>query len=194
MAGIDINKRLRILGQLIANPGKTWKELTRKPFTKREVWFAFFYPAVTAFGLAEFFGMLLSAYVTGSFAYIFIFSVLMMGGLIAAYHLSVFAIRFLLNSFGVTDKKQRADQLLALPLLLGYVPIAVTALFRSMFFLVVLSLYAFYLFWLGTQKMPGLTQEQKPVFGILSIVFTAGIHLLIFLLILALRTPLMTWL
>ncbi|MFP4663931.1 MAG: hypothetical protein ACLFM1_05845 [Bacteroidales bacterium] len=192
MANADINKRLETLGQMIAAPASLWKKLHKKPFSSKDVLRGFFYPAVVIFGIAEFAGMLLSAYVTGSFAYILLFSLMIMAGLLVAYFLSVWALNYLLKSYEVKAGSDIAYQLLALPLVLGYFPIAITALFRSMFFLIVLCIYAIYIFWLGTQQLPGLDKEKAPLFGILSIIFTVGIHLLTFLLIMTLREPLMS--
>ncbi|MGM0650199.1 MAG: hypothetical protein ACQES1_06795 [Bacteroidota bacterium] len=194
MAEMDINKRLLLLRNLIMSPVSTWKELMKFPLKKRVVLSGFFFPGVIIFGLAEFFGMVLSAYFAGSILYILIYSLVIMIGLSVAYYVSLMALRYLLRSFDCTDTKHRSEQLLALTLVLGYLPIAVMALFRSMFFLGILSAYAIYLFWVGTQKIPGLHKEKLNIFGILAVIFVVAIHLLVLFLVLATRSPLMEWL
>jgi hypothetical protein len=193
MAGMDINKRLQLLRSLILNPVNTWKDLMRKPLEQKNVITGFYLPGVLVLGLAEFFGMILSAYVTESVLYIVCFSIAIMAGLILAYFLSTLALKYLLKSFENETKANLCAQLLALPLVLGYLPIAVMVLFRSMFFLGLLSFYAVYLFWAGTQKIPGIHKEKISLFGILAVIFTVGIHLLILFLVLSLKTPFMTW-
>jgi hypothetical protein len=193
MGSMDINKRLQILRRLIIAPVSTWEELMKKPIDPKSVIKGFYLPGVLVLGLAEFFGMVLSAYFSASILYILFFSISIMAGLIVAYFLSAIALKYLLKSFDNEDKAKRCAQLLALPLILGYFPIAVMALFRSMFFLGILSAYAVYLFWVGTQKIPGIHKEKISLFGILSLIFTVGIHLLVLFLVLALRQPFMTW-
>ncbi|MDA3819665.1 MAG: hypothetical protein PF590_04290 [Candidatus Delongbacteria bacterium] len=167
--------------------------MMRKPLEQKNVITGFYLPGVLVLGLAEFFGMILSAYVTESVLYIVCFSIAIMAGLILAYFLSTLALKYLLKSFENETKANLCAQLLALPLVLGYLPIAVMVLFRSMFFLGLLSFYAVYLFWAGTQKIPGIHKEKISLFGILAVIFTVGIHLLILFLVLSLKTPFMTW-
>lgn len=192
MTKTDINNKLRSLGQLIIRPTETWKVLMKKPYSKNDLLNGLFYPATGIFGASEMLGMILDTdNGIASFPYIIIYNILIMGGVLASCFLTIYALKFLISSFDYKRKEHLLYQLLIFPLVLAYFPIAITAIFRSMFFLNILTIYVLYLFWEGTQLIPGFPKDKIQVFGIISVLFTLGIHLLMFLLILTFQAPLM---
>ncbi len=186
----DINERLNLLGQLIIKPKETWKNLSKSIMTPKELFRYYFFPALVIFFHAEMFGMLIDADAQlGPNWFIVLYAMVLSLGLFISFRLSVWGLSLTLKSFGYKEKSGELFQLLGLPLILGYIPIEITALFHSMFILILLSLYAFYIFWIGTQTVINMGKEKKQVFGILAIVFTAAIHVLIFFVIQALKRP-----
>lgn len=195
MSYTDINKKLYWLGKLISSPEKTWEDLNDNAFDSKDILKRFFYPAVLIFGLAEMLGMILDTdNGIASYPFIIAYSFVIMFGILASFHLSFFSIKFLLISFDYRIKKNLIIQLLALPLSLVYFPIALTAIFRSMFFINIIIIYFIFIFWKGTQKIKNLPADRIQIFGILSTIFTIAIHLLMFLFIISLHKPLLIWL
>ncbi len=186
----DINERLNLLGQLIIQPKDAWKDLSESIMTPKELLRYYFFPALVIFFLAEMFGMLIDADAQlGPNWFIVLYAMVLSLGLFVSFRLSVWVLSLTLKSFGYKEKTGELFQLLGLPLIIGYIPIGVTALFHSMFILILLSLYAFYVFWIGTQTLINMGKEKKQVFGILAIVFSVAIHVLIFFVIQALKRP-----
>lgn len=195
MGKTDINTKLHYLGNLIMNPFNTWKTLMRKPFDKTDITKRLFYPAIIISGFAEMLGLVLDTDNSiASFPYIIVISILIMISLYVSYRASLSAMKFLFNSFNFKPKKHFAEQLLIFTLIIGYFPIAITAIFRSMMFLNLFILYVIYLFWLGTQVIPGFSKDSRQIFGILAVIFTVVIHIFMFLLILTIQEPLISWL
>lgn len=187
---MDINKRFELLGQLIGNPWETWNTIGKYRFSVKQFRNEFMFPAIGVFVLAEMIGMLIDAESQfGPNWFIIVYSIVIGFGLYFSYYLSVFLMRFLLKSFEYKGNTDFLNWMLGLPLIIGYVPIEVTALFQSMFFLILLSIYAFVVFWFGTQRLVKLNKEKRQVFGILSIVFSIAAHVFVFFLIIAIRRP-----
>jgi len=189
---MDINKRFELLGQLIGNPMTVWKSVKKLKFSVKQFHNEFMFPAIGFFVLAEMLGMLIDAETQfGPNWFIIIYSIVIGLGLYASYYLSVFLMRFLLKSFEFKGDTDFLYWMLGLPLIIGYIPIEITALFQSMFFLILFTVYAFVVFWFGIQKLVNLDQEKKQVFGILSILFSVAAHVFVFFLILAIRKPIL---
>ncbi|MDA3910433.1 MAG: hypothetical protein PF448_03640 [Bacteroidales bacterium] len=187
---MDINRRFELLGQLIGNPPETWKLVRKQDFSVKQFRNEFMFPAIGIFVLAQMVGMLIDAESQfGPNWFIVVYSIVIGFGLYFSYYLSVFLMRFLLKSFEYKGKTDFLYWMLGLPLIIGYVPIEITVLFQSMFFLILLSIYAFVVFWFGTQKLVKLASDKKQVFGILSIVFSIAAHVFVFFLIHAIRRP-----
>jgi hypothetical protein len=187
---MDINKRFELLGQLMGNPVDAWNVVGKLNFSARQFRNEFMFPAIGVFVLAEMIGMLIDAESQfGPNWFIIVYSIVIGFGLYFSYYLSVFLMRFLLKSFEYKGNTDFLNWMLGLPLIIGYVPIEVTALFQSMFFLILLSIYAFVVFWFGIQRLVKLDKEKRQVFGILSIVFSIAAHVFVFFLIIAIRRP-----
>jgi hypothetical protein len=190
MKRIDLNQRLEILGQLVVRPYDTWDRIGKSTKGTEKFQLRFFLPAIGLFGLLEMLGMLLSTLdYSGPNWFIVSFSFGIVLSLYASYRLSVWLIQLLLKSFDVKDKDELIYRLLGLPLILGYLPIAVSALFRSMLFLILLSIYAFAIFWIGTQRLIPLDKEKRQIFGVLAILFSVASHVLVFIVLMAIKKP-----
>lgn len=190
MRKTDINKRFELLGQLLGNPLKSWDVVKSHNFSVKTFRREFLLPAISIFVIAEMIGMLIDAdNHFGPNWFIIVYSIVIGLGLFASYYLAVFLMRFLLKSFEYKGDTNFLHWMLGLPLIIGYVPIEVTALFQSMFFLILLSIYAFYIFWTGTQVLIDLEKDKKQVFGVLSIVFSIAAHVFVFFIILAIKRP-----
>ncbi len=190
MRKTDINKRFELLGQLLGSPLKSWDVVKSHDFSVKTFRREFMLPAISIFVLAEMIGMLIDAENHfGPNWFIIVYSIVIGLGLFASYYLAVFLMRFLLKSFEYKGDTNFLHWMLGLPLIIGYVPIEVTALFQSMFFLILLSIYAFYIFWNGTQVLVDLDKDKKQVFGVLSIVFSIAAHVFVFFIILAIKRP-----
>jgi len=187
---MDINKRFELLGQLIGNPLNGWKTIGKQKFSVKQFRNEFMFPAIGVFVLAEMIGMLIDAESQfGPNWFIIVYSIVIGFGLYFSYYLSLFLMRFLLKSFEYKGNTDFLYWMLGIPLIIGYVPVEIMALFQSMSFLILLSIYAFVVFWFGIQKLVGLDKEKKQVFGILSIVFSITAHVFVFFLIFAIRRP-----
>lgn len=190
MRKTDINKRFELLGQLLGSPQKSWDAVKSHNFSVKIFRREFMLPAISIFVLAEMVGMLIDAENHfGPNWFIIVYSIVIGLGLFASYYLAVILMRFLLKSFEYEGNTDFLHWMLGLPLIIGYVPIEVTALFQSMFFLILLSIYAFYIFWNGTQVLIDLDKDKKQVFGVLSIVFSIAAHVFVFFIILAIKRP-----
>lgn len=190
MKRIDLNQRLEILGQLLVSPSKTWDSIGKSTKRTEKFQLRFFLPAIGLFGLFEMLGMLLSTLdYSGPNWFIVSFSIGIVLSLYASYRLSVWLIQLLLKSYDVKNKDELIYRLLGLPLILGYLPIAVSALFRSMLFLILLSIYAFVIFWIGIQRLIPLDKEKRQIFGVLAILFSVASHVLVFIVLMAIKRP-----
>ncbi|MEA1874561.1 MAG: hypothetical protein U9N51_09075 [Bacteroidota bacterium] len=187
---MDINKRFELLGKLIGSPIAVWESVKKVKFSVKQFRNEFIFPAIGIFVLAEMIGMLIDVETQfGPNWFIIIYSLVLGVGLYTSYYLSVFLMRFLLKSFEFKGNTDFLYWMLGLPLIIGYIPIEITALFQSMFFLILLIVYAFVVFWIGTQKLVNLDQDKRQVFGILSILFSIAAHVFVFFLIIAVRRP-----
>lgn len=190
MRKTDINKRFELLGQLLGSPFKSWDIVKSHNFSVKAFRREFMLPAISIFVLAEMIGMLIDAENHfGPNWFIIVYSIVIGLGLFASYYLAIFLMRFLLKSFEYKGNTDFLHWMLGLPLIIGYVPIEITALFQSMFFLILLSIYAFYIFWSGTQVLIDLDKDKKQVFGVLSLVFSIAAHVFVFFIILAIKRP-----
>jgi hypothetical protein len=181
MKKTDINQRLQLLGQLIMRPIPAWKTIFSSGRSVTQFQFEFMYPAMLVFFVAQLIGMLIDTNVgIISTGYIMIYSVLFFVALFLSYQFSVWFMLFFVRAFEIKCKPENLRQLIGFPLIIAYIPMAVVALFHSMFFLFLLSFYAVIVYRHGIKRLIRLNPEQFNVFGILSVVFILGIHIVVF--------------
>lgn len=184
---MDINQKLNRISRLITQPKLAWKQIQKDKLGSAQLFRGLFLPAVILLGLAEMLGMLISTINTGPASYVFIFSILIVFALLLSYFLSIFLNKRILQYLEFSGPLHVVDNLTAYSLIIGYLPIMISGLFRSMLFINVLALYGFYVYYIGINYLLRMNHGRRQQFAIVSVIVLLGVHLLVFILVFSLK-------
>ena len=178
---MNIGNLYQRTSNILLNPFETWKEIKTERKSKNELVSQFLLPISITVGICSLFGTLFFSKIGDSFSigYVIFNGIISFLVLFLEVYFSALLISEIATSFSPETDSDSAFSLVIYAQTPLYVSLAVVKLFPQLLFLIVLSIYTIYLFWIGSLKLLKVPEDKRIIFLMLSMLVIIIIFLLL---------------
>lgn len=164
---------------ILLNPIQAWKNIKFEKLDLKQFYLIHLSGIILLIFAGRLVGKSLEILAVSNFYHIFLYSLFSLICDFLSFYISVRIVNKLLPSYSVSENIKKVTLLVYYSLLPHYFFLFAVSLFPSMYFFGIISLYGLFIFWAGIKSIFEFKSEDYPIFFIISIIITIGIHILL---------------
>lgn len=165
---------------ILIYPNRAWENFSKIDLSFARFFLQFVLPLIIVYGLCVFTGQSLSTLSTATISYVFLFAVFSTAIYLLAFYISTIILKALIPLFGGVNTGIYPALLIFYSAVPFYLSQMITGLFPSLIFMKLFSLYSFYLFYNGCEKLIEPDKDRRVAFYLVSVLTVIGVHLILY--------------